>query len=66
MHAMPLYSICYKICRGILLIPELLLALNAFYSVLLSSAGVMCCVSADLTGSYYSGCSDGSKNSLRL
>ena len=59
-HAMPVSPMCFKICNGIELIPELLFALKACCSVLLSSAGVMCCACADSTGVYYSGGMEGS------
>jgi hypothetical protein len=49
---MPFSPMCFKICNGIELIPELLFALKACCSVLLSSAGVMCCACAVSTGVY--------------
>jgi hypothetical protein len=57
---MPFSPMCFKICNGIVLIPELLFALKACCSVLLSSAGVMCCACAVSTGVYYSGGMEGS------
>ena len=39
-------------CSGIWLKPELLLALNAWFIVFVSSAGVMCCTSLFAIGMY--------------
>jgi hypothetical protein len=63
---MPVAPICFIICNGILLMPELLFALKACSIVLLSSAGVMCCVWVASSCVYYSGGIVGSKNSFWL
>lgn len=61
-HAIPVGPKCFSSSSGILLSPELLLALNLWASVSVSSAGEMCYVGASASGENTSLGSDASKN----